>query len=150
MIFKGSDIMARQKLKLDDRCSNSQAEQLAIHKALEETELLNRESISPLTAIIYTDSRVSLDSLHNPYSHSFLVKEIRKKVASLERSEWGIKFSMVKAHAGTHGNDIADRLAKEAARSTCSPGFQKVPYTKKPKRKPGKNGNASGQRATKL
>jgi len=36
VIFKGSDIIARQKLKLKDRCSNNQAEQLAIHKALEE------------------------------------------------------------------------------------------------------------------
>jgi len=77
VIFKGSNIIARQKLKLENRYSNYQAEQLAIHKALEEIELLNRESISPLTPIIYTDSRVSLDSLHNP-NHSFLVEEIRK------------------------------------------------------------------------
>ena len=69
MIFTGSDIIARQNLKLEDRCSNNQAEQLAIHKALEEIDLLNRESISPLTAITYTDSRVSLDSLHNPKTH---------------------------------------------------------------------------------
>jgi ribonuclease HI len=66
-------------MKLEDRCSNNQAEQLAINKALEEIQLLNRESISPLTAIIYSDSRVSLDSLHNPNNHSFLVEEIRKK-----------------------------------------------------------------------
>jgi len=58
--FKGSDIIARQKLKLEDRCSNNQAEQLAIHKALEERELLNRHSISPLTAIIYTDSSMNV------------------------------------------------------------------------------------------
>jgi hypothetical protein len=37
-------------------------------------------------AIIYTDNRISLDSVHNPNNHSFLVEEIRKKVASLERS----------------------------------------------------------------
>jgi ribonuclease HI len=111
VIFKGSDIIARQKLKLEDRCSNNHVEQLAIHKALEEIELLNRESISPLTAIIYTDSRVSLDSLLNPNNHSFLLEKIRKKVASLERNEWRIKFSWVKAHTGTHGNEIADRLA---------------------------------------
>ena len=48
---------------------------------------------------------------------TFLVEEIRKKVASLERSEWKIKCSWVKVHAGTHGNEIADRLAKEAERS---------------------------------
>jgi len=42
VIFKGSDIIARQKMKLEVRCSNNQAELVAIHKALEERELLNR------------------------------------------------------------------------------------------------------------
>ena len=46
-----------------------------------------------------------------------LVEEIRKRVDSLERKDWRIMFSWVKAHAGTYGNEIADRLAKEAARS---------------------------------
>jgi ribonuclease HI len=113
VIFKGSNIIARQKLKLEDRCSNNQVEQLAIHKALEEMELLNRKNISPITAITDTDSRVSLESLHNPNNQAFLVEEIRKTVASLERSEWTIKFSWVKAHARTYGNEIAHRLAKE-------------------------------------
>jgi ribonuclease HI len=103
VIFKGSDIITRQELKLEDRCSNNQAEQLAIHNALEEIELLNRKNINPLTAIIYTDSKVSLDSIRNPNNHSFLVEEIRKKVDSLENSKWRIKFSWVKAHAGTYG-----------------------------------------------
>jgi ribonuclease HI len=43
------------------------------------------------------------------------MEEIRGKVASLERKEWIIKFSWVKAHAVTRGNEIADRLAKEAS-----------------------------------
>ena len=42
---------------------------------------------------------------------------LRRKVASLENNEWKIKFSWVKAHAGNYGNELADRLAKEAARS---------------------------------
>ena len=117
VILKGSEVIARHKLKLANSCSDNQVEQLAIQKALEEIELLDRESINPPTAIIYTDSRVALDSLRNPNNHSFLVEEIRKKTASLEKSEWRIKFSWVKAHAGTLGNEIADRLAKEAARS---------------------------------
>ena len=116
VILKGSDVTARHKLKLANSCSNNQAEQLAIQNALE-IELLNTESINPPTAIIYTDCRVALDSLRNPNNHSFLVEETRKKTASLEKSEWRIKFSWVKAHAGTLGNEIADRLAKEAARS---------------------------------
>ena len=108
VIFKGSDMIVKQKLKLENRCSNNQAEQLAIRKALDEIDLLNRHSISPLTATMYTDSRVSLDSLHNPNNHAFLTEEIRKKVASLERSGWKIMFSWVKAHTGTYGNELAD------------------------------------------
>jgi len=38
-------------------------------------------------------------------------------IANLERRNWSIKFSSIKDHAGTRGNEIADRLAKEAARS---------------------------------
>jgi len=74
-------------------------------------ELLNRERTSPLIAIIYTESRVSLDSLRNTKNLSFLVEEIRNQVASLESRECRIKFSWVKAHAGTIGNEITDRLA---------------------------------------
>jgi len=85
-------------------------------KALEEIDLLDREGSSPITATIYTDSRISLGLLHNKNSHSYLVEEIRKKVASLERKEWRIKFSWVKAHAGARGNETADTLGKEAAR----------------------------------
>ena len=66
VILKGSEVIARYKLKLANSCSENQVEQLAIQKALEEIELLDRESINPPTAIIYTDSRVALDSLRNP------------------------------------------------------------------------------------
>ena len=106
--FKGREVVAKLKLKLDNRCSNNQAEQLAIIKALEEIESLNTHSINPRTATIFTDSQVSLDSLHNPNNHAFLVEDIRKKVASLERSEWKL-FSWVKAHVRIYGNEVADR-----------------------------------------
>ena len=57
------------------------------HTKSTEIELLNKENINPPTAIIYTDSRVALDSISNPNNHSFLVEEIRKKAANLEERE---------------------------------------------------------------
>ena len=84
---------------------------------METIESLSSTIITPRTATIFTDSRVSLDSLHNLKNHAFLVEKIRRKVASLENNEWKIKFSWVKVHEGNYGNELADRLAKEAARS---------------------------------
>ena len=115
--FQRSVIVPKAKYKFDKICSNNPAEHFAILKALEIIESLNSYSIKPRTATIFTDSRVSLDSLQNPKNHAFLVENIRKKVASLENNEWKIKFSWVKAHVGIYGNELADRLAKEAARS---------------------------------
>jgi len=70
VIHMERNIIARQKVNFEKRYTNKQAEQLAIHKALEEFDLLNRDGISPLTAIIYRDSRVSLDLLNNPKNSS--------------------------------------------------------------------------------
>ena len=63
-IFKGNDSI--KGLKLNPRCSNNQAEHFVILKALENIETFNNNIINPSTAIIYTDSRISLDSLQNP------------------------------------------------------------------------------------
>jgi len=35
----------------------------------------------------------------------------------MERDEWKIEFSWVKTHVGQKGNELADRLAKEASSS---------------------------------
>jgi len=127
VIFKGSELVAKVQLKLDNRCSNNQAEQLAILKALETIESL-KSHINPRTATIFKDSGVSLDSLHNPNNHAHLAEEIRKKVTSMGTTNWKIKFSWVKAHAGVYGNEMTDRLAKEAARSDgTNYGFSRIP-----------------------
>ena len=64
---------------------------------------------------IFTDSSVSLDSRNNQNNHALLVEEIRKKVTNMVRAKWKIKFSWVKVHVEIFGNEMADRLAKEAA-----------------------------------
>ena len=122
-------MIAKLHIKLDNRCSNNQAE-MAVLKNLEKLEVLNRQSINTLSTIIFTDSRIFLESLQNYKNLGFLVEEIRKKADSLERSGCQIMFSWVKAHIGVHG-EKADKVAKEAARSTIQvrniPESQKLP-----------------------
>ena len=61
-----------------------QAEQLAIFKALELIETIEITENSPRTATIFTDSRISIDSLKNVNNHSYLIEETRKKMSTLE------------------------------------------------------------------
>jgi ribonuclease HI len=49
-------------------------------------------------------------------------------VTELERNNWKIDFSWIKAHAGHYGNELADQLAKEAASNNdISECYQKIP-----------------------
>ena len=73
VIFAGKELAAQIKLKLDSRCSNKQAEQIAIVKALEAIESLAILEDSPRTATIYTVRRITLDSLKNINNHAHLI-----------------------------------------------------------------------------
>jgi ribonuclease HI len=130
VVFKGSELVAKVQVKLDNRCSNNQAVQLAILKVLETIESMKSLSINPRTATMFTDSRVSLDWLHNFNNHAHLAEDIRKKVTSMVTAKCKIKFSWVKAHAVIYGNEMADRLAKEAARSDgTNYGYSRIPVS---------------------
>ena len=78
VIFKGNEMIAKLQFKLDNRCSNDKAEQLAILKALEKLEVLNKHSNNQISTIIFTDSRISLDSLQNYNNHGFWWKRLEK------------------------------------------------------------------------
>jgi ribonuclease HI len=46
----------------------------------------------------------------------------------MERNELKVEFSWIKAHAGKEGNELADRLAKEASISCNSEEcYNKIP-----------------------
>jgi hypothetical protein len=46
----------------------------------------------------------------------------------LERTNWTIEFSWVKAHVGIYGNELADQLAKAAARNRDTAiSFNRIP-----------------------
>jgi len=64
---------------------------------------------------IYTDSQRTLDSINNTRIHTSLIDNIRLQAWMLEQSEWKFRFCWFKAHVDTQGNELADRLAKEAA-----------------------------------
>jgi ribonuclease HI len=85
-IFRGTELVTQRKYRLDNRCSNIQAVQLAIVKALEVVESLNIDHSSQRRAAVTTDSRVALDSVKNSHNYSFLIEEIRQMLLKLEKS----------------------------------------------------------------
>ena len=113
-VFTGKLLAEQLKFKLENRCSNNQAAQLAIVKALEVIEMQLVKKNEPGRAVICTDSKITLDSIKSAKNHEHLVEKIRKRPVTLN---WKIKFKWVKAHAGIYGNGNADRLANEATQN---------------------------------
>jgi len=70
-----------------------------------------------LLKLVYTDSLITLKILQNQRIHTHLIEQIRTKFFELKRDEWKVEFSWIKAHAGHRRNELADQLAKEAARN---------------------------------
>ena len=123
-------ILVRQcKYRLQDCCSNNQAEQIAILKSLDQLPTLADQNSR--TVVIYTDSKVTLSLLKNNSIHSFVIEEIRNKVWHLTMQNWSIHFGWVKAHTGIEGNDVADKLAKEAAQDSDERNtvYDRIPTT---------------------
>jgi ribonuclease HI len=129
VIYADKQLTTQCKFKLQHRCSNNQAEQIAILKALE--QLTKLDDPTSRIAAIYTDSKVTIDSLKNHSMHSFLIEEIRNKVRQLTTLDWTINFGWVKAHIGIEGNEAADQLAKEAVQEENDRNivYNRVPAT---------------------
>jgi ribonuclease HI len=124
-IFRTGIHIKSLKYKLNKRCTNNQAEQLAILRALEYTRDIKTED---KTATIYTDSRITLDSLKNSNTHTSLIEGIRRRLTELKKADWKIQLCWVKAHVGIKGNELADTIAKEAATSEdIQECYEKVP-----------------------
>jgi len=88
-IYMTGELIKNLKYKLNNRCTNNQAEQLAILKALQHTVNIHAED---KTATVYTDSRMTLDSLKNTNIHTALVEEIRQQLTEMKKMQWHIQF----------------------------------------------------------
>ena len=113
-VFAGTNLIT-QKYRLNGRCSNNQAEQLTVLKALECIQ--SRQEVGK-TIIVYTDSGITLQLLTNHKRHTFLIDKVRIKVMEMERNEWMIEFSWIKAHAEKEMSWQIDWLRKHQSAAT--------------------------------
>ena len=106
------------KHKIYDECSNNQAEQMAIVKALQAIETTKINNNIPRAIKLHTDNRINLESLKNMKNRNQLIEELSKKTIALEKEDWNIECTWIKVHAENFGNELADRLVKEAVRNS--------------------------------
>ena len=114
-IYTGGNLTHQLLYKLAEKCSNIQAEQHALVKALKKLRKMETTQSSHRTSAIHTDSRITLEAIANPRNHQSLFESIRKEIRTLEVDEWIVIFTLVKAHDNNPGNELAYLLAKEAA-----------------------------------
>ena len=92
-MYVGNEIVKQLQHRLDSKCSNFQAEQSAILKAIEAVEKLKFPENRPRTLTVFTDSRTTTDSLKTPSNQAQLIEGIRKGVTALNNTNWRIEFS---------------------------------------------------------
>jgi len=78
-------LINQMKHEIYDRCSNNQAEKMAIVIALQAIETIKIIKKVPRTIIIHTGRRITLDSLKNKKNRNHLIEEIGKKTITLEK-----------------------------------------------------------------
>jgi ribonuclease HI len=114
VIIEDDIVLHQSKYRLHERCSNNQAEQTAILKALEDIQNLQLAEDTEKIVVANIDSKVTLDTLQNRNKHYILIGNMRKEIKRLLDQQWTVLFNWVKAHVGIEGNEMADRLVKMA------------------------------------
>ncbi|XP_037962433.2 uncharacterized protein LOC119690772 [Plutella xylostella] len=113
------------KLKLSPYCTVYQAELLAICKATR--VILDRQETS---FGIFSDSRSALETIVNHNTRHPLATEARSNLSRCKSQNKTVNLFWIKAHAGLEGNEAADKLAKEAAKTLKrKPHYEQCPVS---------------------
>jgi ribonuclease HI len=97
VIIKDDMVIHQSKFQLHNRCSNNQAEQVAILRELQQMPNLQITEDAGKIAVVNTDSKVTLDTLQNRHKHCALIEYIRNEIKRLEDLRWTVYFNWVKA-----------------------------------------------------
>jgi ribonuclease HI len=128
VITRPGTTIVEMMYRMNTRCTNNQEEAFAILKALEYVQTKLDNEVDKVTTV-HKESMTTLESLNNVDKHTFLTEEMRQKVQEMGSRGWTTRFRWTKAHAGTTGNKLADKLAKEALSKTIIP----ISYNRAPK-----------------
>jgi len=110
-----------QTLKLPNRligeASILSAELHAIQMAVNSIDRTTSHQQNPSRHVIYTDSRSSVESLHNKSEHP-VIRSIILKISEIGLRGVSIDICWIPSHVGIEGNEKADSKAKDAAKRT--------------------------------
>ena len=91
------------------------AELHAIQMVVDSIDRLGAQSRQQKNYVIFTDSKSSLEALHNQNNHP-VIRYIMHKLGLLKQRGYCIELCWVPSHVNIEGNEKADRSAKEASK----------------------------------
>ena len=95
VIIKNDIMLHQSTFKLHERCSNNQAEQVPILRAIEQIQNLQLAKDVEKTAVVNRGSKVTLDTMQNRNKHYILIESTRKEIKRLEDLQWTVFFNWV-------------------------------------------------------